>query len=625
MTGAPASSPAQASREPAQLEQESAWSFACQAAALFAIDPRLGGVALHAGAGPVRDAWLDFLRSLLPPQTPFRRMPLGIGDERLLGGLDLAATLRAGRVISQMGLLAEAHQGLVIMPMAERVSAATAARIAHAFDRGEVIAEREGLSVQAPAQFGLILLDEGQNEDEQPPAALLDRLAFHLDLTHMSYKDLAHKDIGVIDVTPARIAQARARLQNIAIDDEAILALAGVAARLGVASLRALSLALRAALASCTLRGADQIAEEDIVSAARFVLAPRATQVPASQEEVSQSPSESEDQAEEDPNPAPQSPPDQTTSQDEAEQPPQDLSEIILAAALATLPAGLLSQIKAGRNLRVKSDRSGKSGGKAPAGHRGRPIGTRPGALREGRLGLVDTLRAAAPWQRLRTQTTSKRSGARFVVQPEDFRIKRYKQRRQTTAIFVVDASGSSAVQRLAEVKGAIELLLVDCYARRDSVALIAFRGTSAEIILPPTRSLARAKRVLAGLPGGGGTPIAAGIDTALGLADAVQRKGQTPFVVLMTDGRANVTRTGAPGRAQAFEEALQSVRQIRLAGIAALAIDTSAARDQSGRQSAQITPTAQLSQAMNAHYVRLPYINSAAVSQAVRAALPAS
>ncbi|NDA47743.1 MAG: magnesium chelatase ATPase subunit D, partial [Alphaproteobacteria bacterium] len=144
MTGVPASSPAQASREPAKLEQESAWSFACQAAALFAIDPRLGGVALHAGAGPVRDAWLDFLRSLLPLETPFRRMPLGIGDERLLGGLDLAATLRAGRVISQMGLLAEAHQGLVIMPMAERVSAATAARIAHAFDRGEVIAEREG-------------------------------------------------------------------------------------------------------------------------------------------------------------------------------------------------------------------------------------------------------------------------------------------------------------------------------------------------------------------------------------------------------------------------------------------------------------------------------------------------
>ena len=97
----------------------------------------------------------------------------------------------------------------------------------------------------------------------------------------------------------------------------------------------------------------------------------------------------------------------------------------------------------------------------------------------------------------------------------DDFRMTRFQQRTRTTTIFVVDASGSSALNRLAEAKGAVELLLADCYVRRDQVALLAFRGKEAELLLPPTRSLVRAKRSLAGLPGGGGTPLAAGIDAA--------------------------------------------------------------------------------------------------------------
>ena len=100
---------------------------------------------------------------------------------------------------------------------------------------------------------------------------------------------------------------------------------------------------------------------------------------------------------------------------------------------------------------------------------------------------------------------------------------------------------GSSALHRLAEAKGAVELLLADCYVRRDSVAVLAFRGRSAELLLPPTRSLVRAKRSLAELPGGGGTPLAAGIDAARELAFAVRRRGDTAVVVVLSDGRANL------------------------------------------------------------------------------------
>ena len=594
--------------------QQAAWSFASQTAALFAVDPRLGGVALHAAAGPVRDAWMDLLRSLAPAKAPFRRAPLSIGDERLLGGLDLPATLRAGRPVAQTGLMAEAHGGFLVLAMAERLTTGTAARIASALDSGEVSAEREGLSLRAPARFGVVALDEGQGDDERPPAALLDRLAFHLDLN-----DVGHRCAREHFASAQDVEAARDRLASVRVDDKAIEALVTVAARLGVESLRAISLALRAACAACALRGAQALEEEDIMCAARFVLAPRATLFPTSEpapEEDQPEEAESKPEDDEQDRQPPETPSENNEPQDKQDLP--DLTDLVLAAALAAIPPGLLAQLQAGRAMRVKSERGGKSGANAPAGKRGRPIGARQGQLREGRLGLVDTLRAAAPWQRIRRKGLEDDAARRVVVHPEDFRIKRFKQRRETSAIFVVDASGSSAMQRLAEVKGAIELLLVDCYARRDSVALVAFRGKTAEVVLPPTRSLARAKRVLAGLPGGGGTPIAAGIETALALADTVRRKGQTPLVVLMTDGRANVGRTGAPGRAQAFEDALQAGRQVRAAGIATLAIDTAPALGPAGT-----APTAKLGEAMNARYIRLPYANAALVSQAVRAAAP--
>jgi magnesium chelatase subunit D len=137
------------------------------------------------------------------------------------------------------------------------------------------------------------------------------------------------------------------------------------------------------------------------------------------------------------------------------------------------------------------------------------------------------------------------------VVRKEDFHVARFRQLGQTTTVFVVDASGSLALNRLAETKGAVELLLADCYVRRDSVAVLAFRGKTAEVLLPPTRSLARAKRSLAGLPGGGGTPLANAIDAAGAMADQIRRKGETPILVLLTDAKANIARDGSPGRSR--------------------------------------------------------------------------
>lgn len=129
--------------------------------------------------------------------------------------------------------------------------------------------------------------------------------------------------------------------------------------------------------------------------------------------------------------------------------------------------------------------------------------------------------------------------------------------REESITIFSVDASGSQALHRLAEAKRAAELLLADCDVRRDRVAVLAFRGSAATVLLPPTRSLVRAKRCLAGLPGGGATPLAAGIDVARQLAQGIVQQGGTPLLVLLIDGKANMTRDGRPGRSAAQAEAL--------------------------------------------------------------------
>jgi magnesium chelatase subunit D len=224
------------------------------------------------------------------------------------------------------------------------------------------------------------------------------------------------------------------------------------------------------------------------------------------------------------------------------------------------------------------------------------------------RLHLPATLKTAAPWQTLRRGTIPEERAGKLQVRADDFRVVRFKSRQPVTRIFVVDASGSAAAQRLAETKGAIELLLAESYVTRDQVALVAFRGTGAELLLPPTRALARAKRELAGLPGGGGTPLATGLHAAWELARDLERKGQHPVLILMTDGRANVCLDGSTGHEAAGEEALQAARQLRAAGWDSLVVDT--VRRPRPRARA-------IAEAMGARYLPLPQAQSGGLSAA--------
>jgi magnesium chelatase subunit D len=591
-------------------DPQARWLAATSCAALFAIDPlATGGIVLRARAGPLRDRWLALLRSLLPAGSPVRRVPAGIADGRLLGGLDLAATLRSGRPVAERGLLAEADGGVLILPMAERIAAGTMTRLTACLDSGFLDLQRDGVVSLLPARFGVIALDEQiDDEDAAVAGALRDRLAFAADIDGVRVADT--EDVDALGPDAAAIAAARARLPGVEAPARVLEALCGAALAFGIASLRAPLLALRVARAAAALDGRDLVTDEDATLAAQLVYAARATRWP----------SEEPPQDEEAPQPQPEEPPppDPDNEPSDSEQKPGEedpLPDVILEAIKAAIPAGLLAAIKSGFAQRARGASAGRSGANR-SGRRGRPMGARRGDLARGeRLAVVETLRAAAPWQPLRRREAAERA-RRVEVRRDDFRVQRHRQRTSTTTVFVVDASGSAALHRLGEAKGAVELLLADCYVRRDQVALIAFRSRGAQLLLPPTRSLLRAKRALAGLPGGGGTPLASAIDAAVALVDNVRRHGDTPLVVLLTDGRANVARDGNGGREAGERDALHAARLARAARFATLFIDTAQRPQATGRT---------LAEAMGAQYLALPHADSAALSRAVRAVRPAA
>ena len=551
------------------MEPLSPWERAALALTVLAVDPvGVKGLWLRSRAGPVRDRVTAAL-TLLP--LPARRLHPSVDDTALYGGVDLAGTLATGRVARSAGVL-DAPCALVLT-MAERCPAGLAARLARVLD---------------DPGFCLVALDEGV-DDETLPSALTDRLGLFVDLDGMGWSDTAG-----ITLDPERLAAARAiRAET---PPDAVAQLTRVAAAMGITSLRAPLLTLACARALAAWSGRDVIAEEDLQRAAELVLAHRG------------------DLPQQAPEPEPeQEPPPPDPGETEPEQ-PQDMGDripddILLEAVRAALPAGLLERLRAGRA--AKSAKGSGAGAAIKGNRRGRPLTPRPGQPGSGlRIDLVSTLRAAAPWQGVRG-----RGPHGLAIRASDLRIKRFQETSDRLLIFAVDASGSSAMARLAETKGAVELLLAQAYARRDHVALVAFRGQGAELMLPPTRSLVQTKRRLAGLPGGGGTPLAAGLKLAFEVAGQARARGMTPTVALLTDGRGNIALDGTVSRELAEADAKRLARALRAAGTPALIVDT-------GNRP---TPSLRvLAGMLGAPYIPLPRADSQRLSAVLTAALDA-
>ena len=545
---------------------------------LLAVDPAgLGGLHLRARAGPVRDMFCAPNKMICPKA---RRIAPSISDLQLFGGVDIGETLTRGQIIRAKGIL-ETPTPLVFT-MAERCEPGLAARLAQALD--------------SDIGHALILLDEGAEDDEIAPTSLTERLAFRVDLDGMRHVDLVHMVMDEADVTAAQ-----SRLAEVEVPDDAATALAVTAIRFGIDSLRAPLIALAAARANAALNNRKTVNHDDLQIAVQLVYAHRATQMPVEDEAEEQ-----EDNTQPDDTPDTQSP-----DKDESDLNLPD--ELLIDAVKAVLPFDVLAMLEGTGRIKAASGSSG-AGQKKRGNRRGRPLPSRAGRLDGGnRIDLVTTLRAAVPWQTIRRKQNPDRTGV--LIRPSDIHVKVFQEVSDRLVIFAVDASGSAAVARLSEAKGAVELMLADAYARRDHVALIAFRGESAELILPPTRSLVQTKRRLAGLPGGGGTPLASGLKAAAELAQRVRAQGLSPSIAVLTDGRANVPLPGKTGRAAANDDAQAMARHVRSLNIPSAMIDTSVRPHRDLRT---------LCDVMNAKYIPLPRADAKGLSRAIETALGA-
>lgn len=543
---------------------------------LLAVDPAgLGGLHLRARAGPVRDMFCTPIKTLFPNA---RRISPSISDLQLFGGVDIGETLTRGQIIRAKGIL-ETPTSLVFT-MAERCEPGLAARLSQSLDSG--------------IGHALILLDEGAENDEIAPTALTERLAFRVDL-----EGLRHVELAQMVMNDAEIEASRDRLPFVSVPEDVHTALTVTAVRFGINSLRAPLIAMATARANAALNNRKTVNEDDLQIAAQLVYAHRATQMPVEDED-----DEPEDNAHPDDTPDTPSP-----DQDESDLNLPD--ELLIDAVKAVLPFDVLAMLEGSGRVKTASG-SGGAGQKKRGNRRGRPLPSRAGRLDGGnRIDLVATLRAAVPWQTIRRKLSPARTGV--LIHSSDIHVKMFQEVSDRLVIFAVDASGSSAVARLSEAKGAVELMLADAYARRDHVALIAFRGESADLILPPTRSLVQTKRRLAGLPGGGGTPLASGLKAAAELAQRVRAQGLSPSIAVLTDGRANVPLPGKAGRAAANEDAQAMARHVRSLNIPSAMIDTSVRPHRDLRA---------LCGVMNAQYIPLPRADAKGLSNAIETAL---
>jgi magnesium chelatase subunit D len=524
----------------------------------------LGGVVL---AEDAEESWHAAYKALVPQDMELRSVPASVTAEQLTGALDLATTLATGTAVMQAGILRQDEVSSLLVRRAARLEAVSVALLGAALDR---------------AQLVLAATDDGHDDQESLSHILQERLAF----------DVRHSVSFCCNDNQVRLA--REILPHVAISAHWIGSLCSACLTLGITSPRVGVMAVAVAKGHAALAGRLEVQEDDVTLAARLVLAHRALRFPQPNEQQQ-----------------PEPPPEDAQASDEQKpmQKPAD-AEVVVAAVKTALPPHVLQSLLQGQGRKAAARSRNEKRKNALAAQRGRVTGTmRASNLARQRLNILATLRTAAPWQLLRRKNTSDR----LIVLRDDLRVSRRKQRTEATAIFAVDASGSTAFQRLSEAKGAVETLLSECYVRRDRVAVIAFRSKSAEVLLPPSRSLERARRALAALAGGGGTPMASALDQVSMIADQVKRGGGKPIVILLTDGRANVTRAGEGDKLKAGMEAEDAAKHLASARHEAMVLDVSPEPQKTARTLAQL---------LDGQYMHLPRAGASALAAPVRAAL---
>ncbi|KAM3261527.1 hypothetical protein ACQJBY_052288 [Aegilops geniculata] len=629
---------------------------------LGAIDREVGGIAISGKRGTAKTVMARGLHAMLPPievvvgsianadpnipeewedhladqvqydadgnvkseivKAPFVQIPLGVTEDRLIGSVDVEQSVRSGTTVFQPGLLAEAHRGVLYVDEINLLDDGISNLLLNVLTEGVNIVEREGISFRHPCKP--LLIATYNPEEGSVREHLLDRIAINLsaDLP-LSFDDR------VAAVNIATQFQESSKDVFKMVEEETEVA--------KTQGHRAELYAARVAKCLAAMEGREKVFAEDLKKAVELVILPRSI--------ISDNPQEQQNQPPPPPPPPPPQNQDNAEDQDEKEedeekdeeekedddeenekQDDQIPEEFIFDAEGGLVDDKLLFFAQQAQRKKGKAGRAKNVIFSEDRGRYIKPMLPK-GPVR--RLAVDATLRAAAPYQKLRREKSLDKTRKVFV-EKTDMRAKRMARKAGALVIFVVDASGSMALNRMQNAKGAALKLLAESYTSRDQVAIIPFRGDYAEVLLPPSRSIAMARKRLEKLPCGGGSPLAHGLSTAVRVGLNAEKSGDVGriMIVAITDGRANVSLkksndpeaaaasdTPRPSTQELKDEILDVSAKIFKAGMSLLVIDTENKFVSTGFAK-------EIARVAQGKYYYLPNASDAVISAATKTAL---